>query len=96
MPLEGLVRVSRVRQILWVAPMGFTYIAGRFSLVSKSIETIEDTNQLWNPTCGDTLDLGFQYENLIKGAAADAVNTVNPKVRSSHNARTHVRHRCSF
>ena len=74
---------------------GFTYIAGRFSLLTKSNEAIEDANQLWNPTCADALDLGFQYENLIKGAAADAVNTVNPKVQSSHNTRT-MAHTCAI
>ena len=49
--------------------------AGRFSLKTKAAEDVISANELWNPTCVDTLvgNNSAGYVDLIEGAMGDAV-----------------------
>mmetsp|Transcript_9605 Transcript_9605/g.19906 ORF Transcript_9605/g.19906 Transcript_9605/m.19906 type:complete len:773 (-) Transcript_9605:125-2443(-) len=47
---------------------------GRFSVERKSLENVEDALKIWNPSCIDALDSGFQYEDMLQGAIGLAVN----------------------
>ena len=49
--------------------------AGRFSLKTKSEETINDAAGLWNPSCYDVLDSPAGYIDLLRGTMGDAANT---------------------
>jgi hypothetical protein len=49
-------------------------IAGRFSVVKKSKESLEDAVQLWNPSCFDTLNVVGGYTPMLKSSFADTVD----------------------
>jgi len=48
---------------------------GRFSVMSKSTETLVDAIDLWNPSCFDTLDVPGGYTPMLKNAISDTVSS---------------------